>query len=55
MTELAVVTGVGGLVAVGFVAWHIGWRRRLESSLRRIPVRVGRGGGVRRSGPARPE
>ena len=37
MTELAVVTGVGGLVAVGFVAWHIGWRRRLESSLRRIP------------------
>ena len=42
MTELAVVTGVGGLVAVGFVAWQIGWRRRLESSLRRIPVRVGR-------------
>ena len=39
MTELAVVTGVGGLVAVGFVAWQIGWRRRLESSLRRIPVR----------------
>ena len=39
MTELAVVTGVGGLVAVGFVAWQIGLRRRLESSLRRIPVR----------------
>ena len=42
MTQLAVVTGVGGLVAVGFVAWQIGWRRRLESSLKRLPVRVGR-------------
>jgi hypothetical protein len=53
MTQLAVVTGVGGLVAAGFVAWQIGLRRRLESSLRRIPVRVGRHAGPRRSGPTR--
>jgi hypothetical protein len=55
MTELAALTGVGGLLAVGFVAWHIGWRRRLESSLRRIPVRVGRSAGRRGSGPIPPE
>ncbi len=42
MTDLAVVTGVGGLVAVGFVTWQIGWRRHLESGLKRVPVRVGR-------------
>jgi hypothetical protein len=54
MTELAVVTGVGGLVAVGFVAWQIGWRRRVESSLRRIPVRAGRQAGPRGSGTTRP-
>ena len=54
MTELAVVAGVGGLVAGGFVAWQIGVRRRLESSLRRIPVRAGRSG-TRGAGPRRPE
>jgi hypothetical protein len=42
MTELALVTGALGLAAVGFVAWQIKWRRRLEASVRRIPVRVSR-------------
>lgn len=42
MTQLAVVTVVGGLVAVGLVAGQVRWRRRLESSLKRAPVRVGR-------------
>ena len=42
MRELAVVAGAGSLVALGVVAWQIRWRRRLESSLRRLPVRVGR-------------
>ena len=51
MTELAVVAGVGGLAAIGFVAWQIGLRRRLESSLRRIPVRVGRSGDCARDDP----
>ena len=47
MTELAIVTGAVGLAAVGYVAWQTRWRRRLESTARRIPLRVGRPVGPR--------
>jgi hypothetical protein len=56
MTELATVTGAVSLVAVGFVAMQIGRRRRLESTMRRIPLRVRRpvGSRERPSGSTRP-
>jgi hypothetical protein len=42
MMELAMVTAAVGLAGVGFVAWQTRQRRRLESTMRRIPLRVGR-------------
>jgi hypothetical protein len=51
MTALATVTGALGLAAVGFAAWQIGWRRRFEASVRRIPLRVGRQGGPKAQPP----
>lgn len=40
MTQLAVASGVLGLAAVGFSVWQTRWHRWLESTFRRIPLRV---------------
>ena len=50
MTELAVVTGVGGLAAVGFVAWQIG----LASSAGVQSATDSRAGGTLRDAGTRP-